>query len=193
MGPGRLLAGFLLVAGLCCAQEGTVATFGTTVVINSGLRGEIFRIKEGSAKLPKFEKLKPMGVIYTYSLNVPPREFSEGFPGVTDRYEWFAIDYHGKFWIENPGKYRFALVSDDGSRLYIDGHQVIDNDGVHGPQVEEGHANLSAGVHTIRVSYFQGPRTSIALILTVQGPQDRDFRIFDMNQFRPPANADTEK
>jgi hypothetical protein len=37
--------------------------------------------------------MKPVGTIHTSSLNIPPRIFTDGFPGVTDRFEWFAIDY----------------------------------------------------------------------------------------------------
>src|SRR5579859_5963035 len=107
---------------LCRAQEpvfqpgpggdGAVATFGVTVVDSSGLQGQVYLIPEGSLQIPKFKKLKPIGVLYTNRLNIPPRSFTEGFPGVTDRFEWFAIDYTGRFWIERPGKYRFALLSD---------------------------------------------------------------------------------
>src|ERR1035438_8373050 len=106
---------------LVAAQDAPMPTFGTTVVIPSGLRGEVYHIPKDSQRLPNFAKLKSRGSIYTSSLYVPPRSFREGFPGVTKRFEWFAIDYSGKFWIEKPGEYRFSLMSDDGSRMYIDG------------------------------------------------------------------------
>ena len=78
-------------------HEEVEAKFGTTVVIPSGLRGDIYYISPNSASLPKFEKLEPVGTIYTNGLNIPPREFTEGFPGVTKRVEFFAIDYTGRF------------------------------------------------------------------------------------------------
>lgn len=162
-----------------------VPTFGTTVVIPFGLRGEIFYIPPDSWLLPNFKKLKPVGAIYTSSLNVPAQDFLIGFPGVTTRFEWFAIDYKGKFWIEHPGKYRFALTSDDGARLYIDEKQVIDNDGIHPPQTQVGDVKLAGGVHSIRVSYFQGPRNSVALVLQVARPGE-PWRVFSTKEFRPP-------
>lgn len=162
-------------------------TFGITVVDSSGLRGQIYLIREGSLRLPNFKKLKPVGSIYTSSLNIPPRSFTEGFPGVTDRFEWFAIDYTGRFWIERPGKYHFALLSDDGSKLYIDNKTVIDNDGVHAPRVVFGTVKLSGGIHNIRVSYFQGPRTQLALMLGV-AEAGEEYRIFSTRQFRPPKD-----
>jgi hypothetical protein len=164
-----------------------VARFGTTVVIPSGLRGEIYTIPRKTRKLPNLEKLKPVGTIYTTILNVPVSDFTEGFPGVTGQFEWFAIDYTGRFWIEKPGYYRFALLSDDGSKLYIDGVLVIDNDGLHSAQIRAAKARLSGGIHSVRVSYFQGPRYELALVLAVAGPGEH-WRIFSTDEFRPPAN-----
>jgi len=164
-----------------------VTTFGVTVVDPFGLRGDIYLLKPDTDQLPKFEKLKPVGSIYTSALNIPPRDFLDGFPGVTNRFEWFAIDYSGNFYIANPGVYLFQLTSDDGSKLYIDGKEVIDNDGIHPVQSEICSTTLTGGVHRIRVSYFQGPRARVALILGVARPGE-DFRVFSTSEFRPPRN-----
>src|SRR6185369_12778121 len=67
-------------------------TFGTTVAANSGFRGDIYLLRPETQKLPDFSKLRPVGSVYTPYLCVPARSFDEGFPGVTDRFEWFAID-----------------------------------------------------------------------------------------------------
>jgi PA14 domain len=120
----------VLFAALASAQE-PVAKFGTTVVINSGFRGDIYSLHSDTKWLPDFRKMKPKGSIYTTSLNAPPQSFKKGFPGVTKRFEWFAIVYTGRIWIANPGAYRFVLTSDDGSKLWIDDRPAIDNDGIH--------------------------------------------------------------
>lgn len=183
--------------GLCRAQfpppeQGTIPTFGTTVFIGSGLRGEIYAIAPDTEWLPNFKKLQRLGTIYTTTLNIPPRYFAEGFPGVTQRFEWFAIDYTGKFWIEKPGTYRFALVSDDGSKLYIDGSTVIDNDGPHPAVSVKGKINLKRGIHGIRVSYYQGPRFGVALMLDV-APPNQKWRVFNTDDFEPPHNPEEWK
>jgi hypothetical protein len=162
-------------------------TFGTTVAANSGFRGDIYNLEPDTEKLPDFSKLKPAGVIYTQYLCVPYRQFDEGFPGVTDRFEWFAIDYKGSFWVSKPGTYRFALASDDGSILYIDGKRVIRNDKQHPVTEKFEKVKLKAGAHTIRVSYFQGPRHHVALVLRVAGPGDDDLHVFHADDFKPPA------
>jgi len=183
----------LLLASFGRAQDAPVPTFGTTVVIPSGLRGEIYYIRHNTKMLPRFEKMKPVGIIYTTALNVPSRSFSQGFPGVTDRFEWFAIDYTGRFWIQKPGVYEFGLTSDDGAKLYIDGRELIDNDGQHEPVTLQGRINLSGGIHRMRVSYFQGPRYMVALVLKVAGPDDEELRVFSTDEFKPPPHPEDWK
>jgi hypothetical protein len=187
----------VLICCFCRAQDSppqpeTIPTFGTTVVIPSGLRGQIYNIKSRTRRLPNFEKLKPVGAIYTTTLNVPTRNFSEGFPGVTNRFEWFAIDYDGKFWIEKPGDYKFSLLSDDGAKLYIDDDVVVDNDGIHPPATVDGSVTLSGGIHRIRVSYFQGPRFQVALVLRVAATGE-PARVFSTDDFKPPPNPEDWK
>ena len=177
---------FGLVSCLLQEQE-PMARFGTTVVKSAGFRGDIYLLHSNTKKLPNFRKMHSVGSIYTAMLNVPPTNFTEGFPGVTGRFEWFAIDYNGRFWIEEPGLYGFSLLSDDGSKLYIDGHVVIDNDGIHAPNLEYGHVNLKSGLHDIRVSYFQGPRMQVALILSIAKPGG-DYRLFNADEFLPPPD-----
>ncbi len=48
----------------------------------------------------------------------------------------------------------FQLISDDGSRLMLDGEQIIDNWGRHGERSRGVDIPVSAGVHHLRVEYF---------------------------------------
>jgi hypothetical protein len=188
---------FGVLAALSAAQgpesREPIATFGTTVFSSTGFRGDIYLLKPGTAKLPRFERGKPVGCIYTNVLQVPVRDFREGFPGVTDRIEWFAIEYNGRFWIEQPGDYDFSLSSDDGSKLYIDGKLVINNDGLHTVEERTGGIKLKAGVHRVRVSYFQGPRYEVALILSVARADEKFWRPFDLDKFLPPPGHEKWK
>jgi hypothetical protein len=181
----KLQAVFLAAACVTFAQESTV-TFGMTVVIPAALEGRIYNIRKDTDKLPNFRKMKPVGTIYTTTLNVPPQDFRTGFPGVTKRIEWFAIDYTGNFWAEKPGYYDFSLLADDGANLYIDKELVVENDGTHGPIERTGSIQLKKGKHDIRVSYFQGPRYYVALVLKVALPGE-ELRIFNTDELKPPA------
>jgi hypothetical protein len=166
--------------------------FGLAAPLPYSLRGAVYAIPSFSTLLPDFKRLRPVGLLYTYSLNVPKRLFTEGMPGVTDRIEWFAIDCEAEFWVRGPGKYRFRLTSDDGSRLSIDDRVVIDNDGVHETEAMGGSVLLESGRHHIRVSYFQGPRDFVALVLEV-APPGQAFRVFDTRRFRPPPESSSRR
>lgn len=172
---------------LALPVEEPVPVFGTTVVIPSGLKGDIYFLKKHRPDLPDFEKLKVKGSIYTTELNVPPQDFKLGFPGVTDRNEWFAIQYTGKFYINQPGLYRFRLTSDDGSELIIDDQMIIDNSGMHEAQTRRGSLCLPSGPHNIQVNYFQGPKFMVALVLEVAPPGEPDYRVFNTDIFKPPS------
>ncbi len=66
----------------------------------------------------------------------------------------FALRFAGQLKVSQPGKYAFFLSSDDGSRFYLNGEQLIDNDGLHGMVEKRGTATLAAGLHEILVTYF---------------------------------------
>jgi hypothetical protein len=187
----RCLQAVLASAALAAGQDQPVS-FGTTVVVPGGLEGVVYHIPKNSKVIPDLRKIKPQGKIYVSSLNVPLRDFTEGFPGVTKRQEWFAIDYTGRFWIEKPGLYGFELASDDGSRLYIDSQIVVDNDGIHPLATRSGIVELSGGIHTIRVLYFQGPRLQVALMLQIAAPHE-ELKIFSTDEYKPPANPEDWK
>lgn len=185
----RALIVVAILIGPVFAQDEQIARFGTTVVLPTGLRGDIFNLRKGTTRLPDFEKRKPVGTIYTSELNVPPQSFEAGFPGVTSRFEWFGLRYSGRFWIEKPGEYLWSLTSDDGAALWIDDKLVIDNDGQHPPQELTATAQLERGVHRIRVAYFQGPRFDVALVLKV-APPGSALRVFSTNEFKPPPGIE---
>lgn len=171
----------LLAGGSAAAQGGG---FGTAGAVPFALQGRIYYLPEGTEGLPDFSRLRPQGTISTTVLNIPPQSFTTGFPGVTDRFEWFAIDYNGRINLPQAGTYTFRLSSDDGSKLFIDGREVIDNDGIHGLSSVDGEVQLAAGIHDVRVQYFQGPREEVALVLE-WGPNAEELRPLDFAALAP--------
>lgn len=174
---------FLALSLLPLLSQSQENVFGTSRKNPFILEGSIYYLPEGTNKLPDFTSLNPVGKIYASTLNITPRYFSQGFPGVTDRFEWFAIRYRGKIFISKEGNYTFALLSDDGAKLIIDGSVIIDNDGVHPPSEKTGSVFLKKGIHEIEVQYFQGPRYQVALVLSVIEKGRK--RVFDMREFAP--------
>ena len=169
---------------------GTVRAFGVITPLPNSFCGDFYEISLGAAVIPDFWNLEPFGSLYTNALNVQDQDVTGavGIPGISHSVMWFGIDYYGEFWITKPGEYKFDLESDDGSRLFIDNQQIIENDELHQAQSKTGKITLAAGRHTIHVPYFQGSPTGVALILAIKppgGPQ----RPFNLADYPPPATT----
>jgi|GEM_PF-225528 len=75
------------------------------------------------------------------------------FPG-TKLVDNFYVNWTGVIRIPKDGNYTFYLESDDGSRLFIDGKQVVDHSGLHDMTEMSGRAELKAGDHELKVEFF---------------------------------------
>lgn len=117
---------------------------------NTGLSVSFFKGK-GWKQLPVFGGLVPAKKWSSYEFTIDETQLADvkekDNPG-------FALVYDGYIKIDVPGKYRFFTQSDDGSKLYIDGKKVVDNDGDHGVQEASDDIRLDAGMHSIKVEYF---------------------------------------
>ena len=92
-----------------------------------------------------FDVLKPLrsGVTEGFSIKNAPRE------------NYYGYRFYGYIKVPKEGIYNFYLISNDGSKLYIDGQELIENDANHGAVEEPGSVALKAGLHKILVRYFQ--------------------------------------
>lgn len=96
-------------------------------------------------RLPDFKNLTPVknGVLENFSF-VPRKEV-----------ERFGFEYTGFVRVPETEVYAFFTSSDDGSRLYIGDSLVVDNDGLHGMEEKRGVIALAAGLHPLRVTFFE--------------------------------------
>ncbi len=95
--------------------------------------------------------------------------------------DWFAMEFDGYIHIEKDNNYVFRLISDDGSRLYINDKLVINNDGFHGADARDGEMAMKKGLHPFKVQFFQGQGGKSVQLM---------WNSFDDSQFHPiPANA----
>jgi predicted esterase len=133
--------------------------------------------------LPNFASLTPQktGTINNFDLSIRNRSTQ------------YAVIYDGFIKIPAAGTYTFYTSSDDGSNLYIDGtgttNLVVNNDGLHGNQEKSGTRVLTAGLHAIRVAYFQASGDQV-LTVSYSGPGISKKAIPD-SVLNPPANATT--
>ncbi|HTX19106.1 MAG TPA: alpha/beta hydrolase-fold protein [Bacteroidota bacterium] len=114
-------------------------------LLSGGLRYSYY---EGDwATIPDFKTLQPSktGIAdSTFNANELPRKTS------------FACVFDGFLETVNDGYYIFVLVSSDGSRLFLGGSLIIDNDGVHSPQSAKTFIlPLKKGFYPFRVEYVQ--------------------------------------
>ena len=155
-----VMPGYGLTADVYVLEGGTSAF---SIYVNDE---RVLHIGNGPiAVMPNFDLLMPIYTFVTANLDVPPREYTEGFPSPKQQtiVENFAIRFRGQLAVDTPGEWMFSLYSDDGSKLFIDGKLVVDNDGIHAPRLEGGSVTLSVGMHPVEIHYFQGPRHTIAL------------------------------
>lgn len=69
---------------------------------------------------------------------------------------FLGLEFNGYIEVPEDGIYSFALLSDDGSRLYVNDCLVVDNDGPHGPKEVIGQYAMKKGLHPIKIYYFDG-------------------------------------
>lgn len=97
-----------------------------------------------------------IGTITLQKLDIPESNTKEDkFPGI-DKTIKFAMILESEMEILIDGCYEFTLKSDDGSRLWIDEVQLINNDGGHKMRTKKDSTSFYKGTYTAKVWYFQG-------------------------------------
>jgi len=104
-----------------------------------------------------YKYFEPTGKIDLSSINSNPT--STGIADIISnnkkqRTDKFAFEFTGYIKVEKDGIYTFFTDSDDGSMLYIDDEEIVNNDGDHGSVEKNGKAALKKGYHKIKVLYF---------------------------------------
>ncbi len=132
---------------------------------------EVFDLKPGLIasvhygnfdKIPEFNTMKP-------AFKKTVTEISHK---LARRDSNFALEYEGYLLIPADDVYGLSLISDDGSRLLLDGKVIINNDGIHGMREEGGYFPLGKGYHKIKLEYFQREGgIGLKLLLEVPGHQ----------------------
>jgi len=114
----------------------------------AGLNYQYYQSTSGDwSSLPNFASLTPV------------RVGAVDFPDVTPRLQRgdYGFNYTGFLNVPVSGLYAFTLHSGDGSRLVIDGTNVINFDGQHdASQFMSGAMALAAGKHVFNLQYFSG-------------------------------------
>ena len=132
----------------------TISIYDFIDVEKNGIHWEMYR--GDYLKMPNFNKLKPKLKGYTHQLTLNNE--------VTTPIHFFGLRYKTYIKIDKPGLYKFYTSSNDGSKLYINGELIVDNDGLHGPVQKSGDIQLTKGMHEIQVDYFQGGGSKVLMV-----------------------------
>ncbi|MEO3417391.1 PA14 domain-containing protein, partial [Roseovarius sp. CAU 1744] len=141
----------------------------------SGLRAEYFALPKETISLGAVDfdeepdivgKVDELGF---YQTNAP---FDEG--GESD---YFAAHFSGNLNVEEGGRYKLFLSSDDVAKLYINGQQVVYNrhSDSDDPRTNSKWVTLDAGSHDIQIYYIENRGTQ-TLKLEWQGPDSNGQR-----------------
>ena len=157
-------------------------------VFNQGgnIKGLVYMMPPGSRSLlndTQLADLTPVTNAQLKNFNIPTRSYTEGFPDVPELFEWFQIVFTGCLYISYPGKYNINILSDDGSKLWINNNLIINHDGIHGSSNKSAFVDLEVGYHPFRLDYFQGPRTQIALVVSWRLPSESTTNIIPEDNF----------
>jgi len=120
---------------------------------SSGLLGEYFDLGSSLEDFPTIPADKVPDV-KRVDKNIDFESTQEGFHG-TKLVDFFYVRWTGKIHAPKDGNYTFTLESDDGSRLFIDGKQIIDHNGLHAMEEKSGDIGLKTGDHTLKVEFFE--------------------------------------
>jgi predicted alpha/beta superfamily hydrolase len=98
--------------------------------------------------LPEFSKLKAV------KTGIADSSFSfDNLPAGKN----FGCVFEGYLKIEKEDYYAFALSSSDGSKLFINDREIINNDGLHGSDWYKSYVvPLQTGYYPVRIEYFTG-------------------------------------
>ena len=108
--------------------------------------GLLYKYYEGTwSSLPNFSSLKAVKSGSAANFDLSPR----------NRNDNFGFHFEGYIEITKAGDYSFYTSSDDGSKLYINGKEIVNNDGQHGTQERAGKLYLESGYHAINVVFFE--------------------------------------
>ena len=155
-------------------------TGGTLSVVSVGVEsgapqpgwlGKFYNLAAGSgsdASLALLDSLTPVA-----STVVPAVNFDDGQAnlnpfagiGVTVTLDDHAARFTGKINITAADNYTFETTSDDGSVLWLDanndgdfndaGEEIVNNRGLHGPQIRTGTIALTPGDYRLKVDFFE--------------------------------------
>lgn len=160
------------------ANDGAVnssnATVSITVTPSTGLKGEYY----DNADFTNFRLTRTDATINF--------DWADGSPDPSIEPDTFSIRWTGKIRIDHEETYTFTTLTDEGVRLWIDGHLVIDHWQI-GAASNNGMMALTTGLHEIKVEFFE--ETGEAFVHLSWSSPSTPTAIIPQDHLLPPESA----
>ncbi len=134
-------------------------SFGISVVempeitVGTGFHAQYFDVNHRLRELDDIDwSAEPTFEEVTTDINYANGRGSFWDGGSTDT---FGVKINGNVEVTEAGTFNFRLGGDDGAILFVNGQEIIDNDGLHGFRTRTGEIELEPGTHHIEVRYFE--------------------------------------
>ena len=121
-------------------NSNTAMTATGTASYTPGVKAELFDYSSSSGltSIPDMTGLTPNMTLYPTQINYPNQTGYWNFPALgmvlnSDYDTYFAARFTGSINITTAGSYTFSVLSNDGSRMYLDGTLITEMNGVQGP------------------------------------------------------------
>ncbi|GMV26133.1 MAG: hypothetical protein AMXMBFR58_21640 [Phycisphaerae bacterium] len=130
----------------------------------AGVRASYY-VVTGASVLPDFSTLTPYAAESIATIDIPS---TGGVFGGSGRADEVGAVYEGYVLVPQTDVYTLYTSSDDGSRLYVGDTLIVNNDGLHGMQEIGGSIGLKAGLHRLRIEFFENGGGA-GLVVSVAG------------------------
>jgi len=149
----------LCILILTCQIFTVSLVIGQSSIQFDSFAGDVYELPYSSKNLPKglagfdysFQKI---GTVNWEVIDFKDDQYDNLLPGVI-RKDRFAVILKSKMYVEHDGCYEFSLNSDDGSILWINEDEIINNDGSHKMTLKRDSVELKKGTYPIKIWYYQ--------------------------------------
>jgi uncharacterized protein (TIGR03790 family) len=153
--------------GVLTAAPCTVSEASAT----SGLLAEYFDnagISYNSSLMPDLSGREPD--YWRGEANIDYPDTQSAWAGLDSRFaDYWSVRHSGAITIPTAGNWTFYLNSDDGTKLWLDEVEVVNNQAIHAMSEASGTTWLEAGDHALRTEFFEHGG-SAGFILSWEGP-----------------------
>jgi len=144
------------------------AQFTAAPAYSPGLNAEFFDYTSSISTLPNLSGKTPDVVRTDATINYAAT--TGAWSGLDSRFiDTFASRHRGLLNVDTAGTFTLYVKSDDGSKLYLDGTLLINNDGLHSMRERSRTLTLTKGYHAIEVDFFENTGYA-GLIFSWAGP-----------------------